>query len=185
MAVHGASVANPLVALAVESRYNWMVPTTNPCLWFDGRAEEAANFYVSLFPNSRVNQVARTPADYHAGTKGSVLAAHFTLDGVPYLALNGGPMYTFTPAISFQIDCADQAEIDHFWEGLVAGGGSHGRCGWLTDRFGVSWQVNLRDMGSYLGGPDSEGAARASIALQAMGKIDINALRRAYEGGTE
>ena len=94
------------------------MPTTNPCLWFDGRAEEAANFYVSLFPNSRVIQVARTPADYHAGTKGSVLAVHFSLDGVPYLALNGGPMYRFTPAISFQIDCADQAEHHRPQHGL-------------------------------------------------------------------
>jgi predicted 3-demethylubiquinone-9 3-methyltransferase (glyoxalase superfamily) len=162
--------------------YNDGMPTTNPCLWFDGRAEEAANFYVSLFPNSHVIQVARTPADYHAGTKGSVLAVHFSLDGVPYLALNGGSMYRFTPAISFQIECADQAEIDRFWSGLVEGGGSHGRCGWLTDRFGVSWQVNGRDMGQYLGGPDAEGAARASVALQAMEKIDLEALRRAYDG---
>ena len=156
--------------------------TTNACLWFDGNAEEAAQLYVSLFPDSSIDQVVRTPSDYHAGTKGSVLAVRFNLSGVPYLGLNGGPQFTFTEAISFQIDCANQAEVDHFWEGLVAGGGEHGRCGWLKDRFGVSWQVNPREMNQYIGGPDAEGAARAMAAMMKMDKLIVAELRAAYEG---
>ena len=156
--------------------------TTNACLWFDGNAEEAAQLYVSLFPNSAIDEVVRTPGDYHAGTKGSVLAVRFNLSGVPYLGLNGGPQVKFTEAVSFQIDCADQAEVDHFWEGLVAGGGEHGRCGWLKDRFGLSWQVNPREMGQYIGGPDPEGAARAMAAMMKMDKLVVAELRAAYEG---
>ena len=157
------------------------MPTINPCLWFDGTAEEAANMYVSIFPNSTIDEVVRTPGDYHAGTTGSVLAVRFTLDGAPFLALNGGPMYRFTPAISFQIDCADQAEVDRYWELLMAGG-EPGRCGWLVDRFGLSWQVNPREMNRYLGGPDSAGAARSQQAMMQMGKLVVEDLRRAYEG---
>jgi predicted 3-demethylubiquinone-9 3-methyltransferase (glyoxalase superfamily) len=158
------------------------MPKMNPCLWFDGTAEDAANLYVGIFPNSRIDEVARTPGDYHAGTAGAVLAVRFTLDGAPFLALNGGPMYQFSPAISFQIECADQAEVDHYWDRLCADGGTPGRCGWLVDRYGVSWQVNPQQLGGYIGGPDSAGAARAQKAMMAMEKLVIEDLRRAYEG---
>ena len=116
------------------------------------------------------------------GTPGSAMGVRFTLDGAPFIALNGGPMYQFTPAISFQIACADQAEVDHYWEGLTAGGGEPGQCGWLKDRFGLSWQVTPQQLGSYLGGSDAAGAARAQQAMLAMGKLVIEDLRRAYEG---
>ncbi|MFZ9218901.1 MAG: VOC family protein [Candidatus Limnocylindrus sp.] len=154
---------------------------TNPCLWFDGTAEQAANLYVSVFPNSSIDEVVRTPGDYHAGTAGSVLAVRFTLNGAPFLALNGGPMYQFTPAVSFQIDCADQAEVDRYWAALTEGG-EPGQCGWLKDRFGLSWQVNPREMNLYLGGADRAGAARAQQAMMKMEKLIVEDLRRAYEG---
>lgn len=150
------------------------MPVTTPFLWFDGTAEEAANLYVSVFPNSNIDEVMGTP--------GSAMGVRFTLDGAPFSALNGGPMYQFTPAISFQIACADQAEIDHYWTGLTAGGGEPGQCGWLKDRFGLSWQVIPQEMGRYLGGPDAAGAARAQQAMMSMGKLNIEDLRRAYEG---
>lgn len=149
------------------------MPATTPFLWFDGTAEEAANLYVSVFPNSTVNAVMGTP--------GSAMGVRFTLDGAPFFALNGGPMYQFTPAVSFQIACADQAEVDHYWAGLTAGGGEPGQCGWLKDRFGLSWQVIPQEMGRYLGGPDAAGAARAQQAMLSMGKLNIEDLRRAYE----
>lgn len=158
------------------------MPKTNPCIWFDGTAEEAAQLYVSIFPNSSIDEIARTPGDYHAGTAGSVLAVRFTLDGAPFLALNGGPMYRLNPAVSFQIECADQREVDHYWERLTENGGQPGQCGWLVDRFGLSWQVNPRELGALIGGSDAAGAARAQQAMMAMGKLDIEELRRAYEG---
>jgi predicted 3-demethylubiquinone-9 3-methyltransferase (glyoxalase superfamily) len=147
---------------------------TTPFLWFDGTAEEAANLYVSVFPNSTIDEVMGTP--------GSAMGVRFTLDGARFHALNGGPMYQFTPAISFQIACADQAEIDHYWAGLSAGGGEPGQCGWLKDRFGLSWQVIPQEMGRYLGGPDAAGAARAQRVMMGMRKLVIEDLRRAYEG---
>ena len=137
-------------------------------------AEEAAHLYVSLFPNSAIDEVMGTP--------GSAMGVRFTLDGAPFIALNGGPIYQFTPATSFQISCADQAEVDHYWEGLTAGGGEPGQCGWLKDRFGLSWQVTPQQLGSYLGGSDAAGAARAQQAMLAMGMLVIEDLRRAYEG---
>jgi predicted 3-demethylubiquinone-9 3-methyltransferase (glyoxalase superfamily) len=147
---------------------------TTPSLWFDGTAEEAANLYVSVFPHSTIDEVM--------GTSGSAMGVRFTLDGAPFHALNGGPMYQFTPAISFQIACADQAEIDRYWAGLTAGGGEPGQCGWLKDRFGLSWQVIPQEMGRYLGGPDAAGAARAQRAMMGMRKLVIEDLRRADEG---
>ena len=109
-----------------------------PCLWFDGQAEEAAAFYTSIFPDSRIDQVNRAPGDTPSGPEGSVLTVDFTIAGEPYIALNGGPEFTFNEAISFSIDCEDQAEVDRYWEALIAGGGEHSVCGWLKDRFGVS-----------------------------------------------
>ena len=153
-----------------------------PSLWFDYRAEEAAEFYVSLFPDSRIDEVTRAPGDNPSTRAGDVLLVSFTLAGQQYVALNGGPQFPFTEAVSFQIDCEDQAEVDRYWEALVEGGGEHSMCGWLKDRFGLSWQVIPRQMGDYLGGSDHEGAARAMAAMLQMQKIDIGQLRVAYEG---
>jgi predicted 3-demethylubiquinone-9 3-methyltransferase (glyoxalase superfamily) len=153
-----------------------------PCLWFDGQAEEAAAFYASVFPDSRVVSVTRSPADDPSTHAGDVLMVSFTVAGQPFTGLNGGPRFAFTEAISFQIDCADQAEVDRYWEALVEGGGEHSQCGWLKDRFGVSWQVVPRQLGDYLAGPDAEGSRRAMEAMLRMQRLDLEELRRAYEG---
>ncbi len=153
-----------------------------PNLWFDGRAEEAARFYTSLFPDSRIDGVSRSPADNPSTKAGEVLLVTFTLSGQPFVGINGGPQFPFSEAVSFQIDCEDQAEVDRYWEALVEGGGEHGQCGWLKDRFGLSWQVVPREMGAYLGGSDPAGAARAMEAMLAMQKLDVATLREAYEG---
>ena len=153
-----------------------------PCLWFDGNAEEAANFYVSLLPDSRVGTVSRSPADNPSTPAGAVLLVDFTLAGQNFTGLNGGPQFKFTEAISFVIDCEDQAEVDRLWEALIANGGSPSQCGWLKDRFGLSWQVIPRQLGEMLGDPDPARAARAMKAMLAMTKIDVAALRRAFEG---
>jgi predicted 3-demethylubiquinone-9 3-methyltransferase (glyoxalase superfamily) len=149
-------------------------------LWFDDQAYPAASFYVSVFPGSRIT----SEHDYVEGSMGdpgSIMTVTFELDGRPFVALNGGPMYSFTPAISLVVNCADQDEVDHYWERLTEGG-EPGRCGWLVDRFGVSWQVVPDGMGEILGGPDPAGAARATSAMLAMSKLDVAELRRAYDG---
>jgi len=153
-----------------------------PCLWFDGEAEQAAQFYVSLLPNSNIETVQKNPADGPAGKAGSVLVVEFTLAGQRFMALNGGMRFEYTPAVSFKIDCADQAEVDHLWDALSANGGKVERCGWLRDRFGVSWQIVPSALGKYLGGADRAGAQRAMQAMLGMVKLDIEGLRRAYEG---
>jgi predicted 3-demethylubiquinone-9 3-methyltransferase (glyoxalase superfamily) len=153
-----------------------------PCLWYDGAAEEAAKLYTSLFPDSHIDDVMRSPADNPSVNEGAALVVRFTIAGQPLLALNGGPQFKFTEALSLQIDCTDQSEVDHYWEGLVAGGGEHGQCGWLKDRFGLSWQVIPREMQQYLGGPDPDGARRAMQAMLEMEKLVIADLRKAYEG---
>jgi predicted 3-demethylubiquinone-9 3-methyltransferase (glyoxalase superfamily) len=152
-----------------------------PCLWFDGQAEDAAEFYTSLFPDSRIDDVSRSPADNPGTSAGAVLVL-FTLSRQRFIGVNGGPQFPFTEAVSFQIDCEDQVDVDRYWEALVEGGGSHGQCGWLKDRFGLSWQVVPREMGELLGGPDREGAARAMQAMLQMQKLDVAKLRAAYEG---
>jgi predicted 3-demethylubiquinone-9 3-methyltransferase (glyoxalase superfamily) len=154
----------------------------SPCLWFDGQAEEAARFYTSILPDSRIEKVQRAPADTPSGPAGSVLTVEFTLAGQQFIGLNGGPDFAFNEAISFNIDCADQAEVDRLWDALVEGGGEHSVCGWLKDRYGVSWQVIPRQLPELLGGPDAEGAARAMKAMLEMTKIDVAKLREAYEG---
>jgi predicted 3-demethylubiquinone-9 3-methyltransferase (glyoxalase superfamily) len=158
------------------------VSKITPCLWFDGQAEEAAEFYTSLFPDSRVDNVSRSPADNPSTSAGEVLLVFFTLSDQQFIAVNGGPQFPFTEAVSFQIDCEDQAEVDRYWDALVEGGGEHSMCGWLKDRFGLSWQVVPREMGELLGGPDPEGAARAMQAMLQMQKLDVAKLREAYEG---
>ncbi|MDT0396110.1 MULTISPECIES: VOC family protein [Streptomyces] len=151
------------------------------CLWFDGQAEEAANFYVSVFDDSGVGDIVRNTGAA-PGTEGSVLTVEFTANGQKFVALNGGPEFTFNEAISFQLDCADQAEIDHYWEKLVEGGGEHGPCGWLKDRFGVSWQVNAVRLTEMIGDPDRRKADRAMKSMMTMTKLDIAELEKAYAG---
>jgi predicted 3-demethylubiquinone-9 3-methyltransferase (glyoxalase superfamily) len=153
-----------------------------PCLWFDGQAEDAATLYTSLFPDSRIEKVTRSPADNPSTKAGAVLTVDFLLDGQPFIGLNGGPDFPFTEAISLSIDCADQADVDRYWDRLIEGGGSPGACGWLKDRFGVSWQVVPRRMPELLGGADPDGAARAMKAMLKMSKLDIATLESAYQG---
>lgn len=152
-----------------------------PCLWFDSECEEAATFYVSVFKNSKIHNISRYGPGMHR-PEGLALTVEFELDGQAFTALNGGPEFTFDEAISFQVSCADQAEVDAYWSRLTAGGGQESQCGWLKDRFGVSWQIIPEQLASYIGGPDPEGAQRATQAMLGMGKLDIDAIRAAYEG---
>jgi predicted 3-demethylubiquinone-9 3-methyltransferase (glyoxalase superfamily) len=152
-----------------------------PCLWFDGNAEQAAQLYTSLFKDSRIDKVNRSPADNPSTPAGAVLTVEFTLSGRPFIGLNGGPQFPFTEAVSFSIDCEDQAEVDRFWDALIDGGGEASRCGWLKDQFGVSWQVIPRQLPELLGGADREGAARAMEAMLEMTKIDVAKLQDAYQ----
>ncbi len=153
----------------------------SPCLWFDGEAEEAAKFYVSLLPDSRIETIQKNTVDSPGGKAGSVLVVEFTLAGQRFMALNGGTRFEHTHAISFKIDCADQAEVDRLWDAL-SDGGSVEQCGWLKDRYGVSWQIVPTALVQYLGGPDPAGAQRAMQAMMGMVKLDIAGLKRAYEG---
>ena len=155
----------------------------SPCLWFDGEAEEAAKLYVSLLPGSRIDTVQKNIVDGPAGKAGSVLLVEFTLAGQQFMALNGGTRFEYSNAISFKIDCEDQAEVDRLWEALCANGGKPQRCGWLTDRFGVPWQIVPTALPKYIAGSDRAGAARAMQAMLGMIKLDIAALKRAYESG--
>jgi predicted 3-demethylubiquinone-9 3-methyltransferase (glyoxalase superfamily) len=155
----------------------------SPCLWFNGEAEEAAKFYVSLLPDSGIDKVQKNPVDGPSGKAGTVLVVQFTLAGQEYMALNGGIRFEFTHAISFKIDCADQAEVDHLWDALSSNGGSVERCGWLKDRYGISWQIVPAALPQLLGGPDRAGAQRAMQAMLQMAKLDIAALKKAYDGG--
>ena len=153
-----------------------------PCLWFDGEAEEAATFYVSLLPGSGIETIQKNSVDSPAGKAGSVLVVEFTLAGQRFMALNGGMRMEYTHAVSFKIDCADQAEVDRLWDALTAKGGQAERCGWLRDRYGVYWQIVPSALPKYLGGADRAGAQRAMQAMLGMIKLDIEGLRRAYEG---
>jgi len=152
-----------------------------PCLWFDGEAEEAANFYVSMLPNSRIDSVQRNVSDGPAGKTGTVLAVAFTLAGQRFLALNGGTRFEYTPAISFMVDCADQAEVDRLWDAL-SDGGAPNRCGWLKDRYGVSWQIVPTVLPKLLGDRDTAKAQRVMQAMLRMYKLDIADLEAAYAG---
>jgi predicted 3-demethylubiquinone-9 3-methyltransferase (glyoxalase superfamily) len=153
-----------------------------PCLWFDGQAEEAAELYTSLFPDSRIDGVQRSPADNPSTSKGEVLTVDFTLAGQKFIGLNGGPDFKFNEAVSFSIDCEDQAEVDKYWDSLIEGGGEPSQCGWLKDRFGLSWQVVPRQLNEMLQSPDREGAGRAMTAMLKMTKIEVDKLREAFEG---
>jgi predicted 3-demethylubiquinone-9 3-methyltransferase (glyoxalase superfamily) len=153
----------------------------SPCLWFDGQAEEAAKFYTSIFPNSRIDTVDRSPGETPSGPKDMVLTVNFTLDGRSFIGLNGGPDFKFNEAISLSIDCADQAEVDRYWDALLAGGGEESVCGWLKDRFGVSWQVIPRQLPEMMNSSDRAAAARVLEAMLKMVKIDVAELERAYK----
>ena len=153
-----------------------------PCLWFDGVAEEAAQTYTRIFPDSRIERVHRSPADTPSGEKGSVLTVDFTLKGRSFIGLNGGDDFKFNEAVSFSIDCDDQAEVDRYWDALLRDGGTPSVCGWLKDRFGVSWQVIPRQLNEYLTSSDRDAAQRAMEAMLKMTKIDVEKLREAYEG---
>jgi predicted 3-demethylubiquinone-9 3-methyltransferase (glyoxalase superfamily) len=151
-----------------------------PFLWFDGKAEEAMNFYVSIFKSSKVVSITRY-GETGPGPKGSVMTATFQLEGQDFFALNGGPQFTFTQAISFFVNCVSQQEVDELWEKLSEGGEKQ-RCGWLKDKFGLSWQVIPSVLGEMLQDKDAERAKRVMEAMLQMGKIDIKALKQAYDG---
>lgn len=148
-----------------------------PFLWFDGKAEEAMNFYVSIFKNSKVGKVTRY-GEAGPGPKGTVMVATFELEGQEFIALNGGPQFKFTEAISFSVNCETQKEVDELWERLTAGG-EEGQCGWLKDKFGLSWQINPSILGKLLGDKDPEKAKRVMQAMLKMKKIDIKRLQEA------
>ncbi|MCP9212571.1 VOC family protein [Streptomyces sp. NEAU-Y11] len=152
------------------------------CLWFDGRAEEAARYYVSVFKNSRIGRISHY-TEAGPGPAGSVLTVEFEANGQKFVALNGGPEFTFNEAVSFQIHCADQDEVDHYWARLTEGGGEEVACGWVRDRFGVSWQVVPSVLLDLVTDEDPQKARRATEAMLSMKKLDIAALKKAHAGG--
>ena len=152
-----------------------------PFLWFDGKAEEAVNFYVSIFKNSRVGAITRY-GDAGPGPKGTVMIATFQLEGQDFIALNGGPQYTFTPAISLFVDCKTQEEVDDLWNQLSEGGKTD-RCGWLRDKYGLSWQIVPSTLRELIGDKDPEKSKRVMKAMLQMTKIDIQGLKQAYDQG--
>ena len=158
----------------------------SPCLWFDDQAEDAARFYTGIFPNSRINLVTRYGTagfEIHGRPAGSVMVVAFELDGTAFTALNGGPHFKFTEAISLQVNCESQKEIDYYWEKLGAGGDPKAQqCGWLKDRYGLSWQVVPANMDDLFRDEKSAGSQRAMLAMLAMKKIDMNEIQRTYEG---
>ena len=156
-----------------------------PCLWFDAEAEDAAKLYVSIFPNSKIDTVSRFPdagQDVHGKPAGSVMVVAFELDGQPFTALNGGPQFKHSEAVSFQVMCETQGDVDHYWNALTANGGQEGPCGWLKDKFGVSWQVVPTAIPRMMSDPDPAKPARVMQAFMQMKKMDIAALERAYRG---
>lgn len=160
-------------------------PCITPCLWFDGRAEEAARFYTGVFPAARIDEVVRWPLDPPfpgLARAGSVLLVRFTIAGQGFMALDGGPQFKHSEALSLAVRCADQAEVDHYWARLTEGGGEPGQCGWLKDRFGVSWQVVPAVLDALIGSADTARAARVIQALWPMGKLDVAALEAAAAG---
>jgi predicted 3-demethylubiquinone-9 3-methyltransferase (glyoxalase superfamily) len=156
-----------------------------PCLWFDTQAEEAAKLYVSIFEDSGIDHIARYGKEgfeIHGRPEGSVMTVAFRLRGQEFTALNGGPQFKFSEAISFQVYCDNQAEVDHFWSKLTEGGGSEGPCGWLKDKFGLSWQIVPAKLMDMLKDPDTSKSQRVTKAFLQMKKFDIAALERAYDG---
>jgi predicted 3-demethylubiquinone-9 3-methyltransferase (glyoxalase superfamily) len=156
-----------------------------PSLWFDNNAEEAMNYYVSVFKNSKINRIDYYPDEsldeHFKGMSGKVINGQFELDGVHFICLDGGPVFTFNEAVSFTIDCQDQAEVDHYWEKL-----SHTpeaeQCGWVRDKFGVSWQIVPKQLGELMSGDDAEGVKRTTMAMMGMKKLIVADLEAAYKG---
>lgn len=150
-----------------------------PCLWYDGTAEEAARFYTTLLPDSRIDTIVPAPSDNPSGPEGAVLVVEFTLAGMHFIGLNGGPQFPFTEAVSFQIATEDQAETDRLSDALIADGGAQSNCGWLKDRWGMNWQIVPRRLGELMASPDPDTARRVSQAMLKMHRIDIAALEAA------
>jgi len=152
------------------------------CLWFNKNAEEAANFYASTFPDSRVTAVNKSPTDYPSGKAGDVLTVEFTVLGQPFVGLNGGPIFTFTEAVSFQVFTDTQEETDRLWNAIVSNGGQESMCSWCKDKFGLSWQIVPRALTAALADPDKAAAKRAMDAMMTMKKIDIAKIEAARRG---
>lgn len=169
--------AFPMGALRVYAYYMKLIT----CLWFDGRAREAATFYTSIFPQSELQDNWIAPTDTPGNQQGEEIVVNFKIFGQDFIGLNGGPQFPHSEAISFQIPCANQDEIDRYWELLTKDGGEESQCGWCKDKFGISWQVTSPEMMNYLGGSDPEGAKRATNAMLEMKKIDLAAMKAAYE----
>lgn len=163
-----------------------VVQKITPCLWFDGQAQEAAEFYIAIFRNSKIVKVVRygeAGHDVHGKPAGTIMVVAFELDGQPFTALNGGPMFKFNEAISFQIDCETQEEVDYYWDKLSKGGDERAQqCGWLKDKYGLSWQVVPRALPEMMSDPDPAKSGRVMEAMLRMKKIDIDELKRAYAG---
>jgi predicted 3-demethylubiquinone-9 3-methyltransferase (glyoxalase superfamily) len=157
------------------------MPKITPFLWFDAQAEEAVDLYTSIFKNSKIESISRY-GEEGPGPKGSVMTVAFQLDGQEFVALNGGPEFPFTEAISFYVHCETQEEVDNFWEKLSEGG-EKGQCGWLKDKFGVSWQIVPNILGELMNDPDAEKSRRVVKAMLQMNKLDIERLKQAYEQG--
>jgi len=156
-----------------------------PCIWYDGNAEEAANLYASIFPDSSVDAVHRSPADYPNGKAGDVLTVDFTVAGMKFLGLNGGSMFKPDEAVSFIIHTKDQEETDRYWDAILASGGKPSACGWITDRFGLCWQITPQRLLDMMTSPDKAASKRAMDAMMQMVKIDIATLERAFSGEKE
>ena len=174
------SCAQELFLRAKSDTYTHAMMLTT-CLWFNGNGRAAAEFYVRTFPNSSLTGNWVSEADGPGNSAGDEVVVNFEVFGMPFIALNGGPQFPHTPAVSFQIPCENQSEIDHYWEVLTSDGGEESQCGWLVDKFGISWQVVCKDMEKYLGGPSAAGSKAATEAMMEMRKIDLETMRIAYE----
>ena len=159
-----------------------MTPKNTICLWYDGQALDAAQFYARTFPDSAVGAVHRAPGDYPSGRQGDVLTVEFTVAGIPCLGLNGGPMFKHSEAFSFQVATDDQAETDRLWHAIIDNGGQASECGWCKDRWGLSWQITPRALIAAITDPDPAAAKRAFEAMMTMGKIDIATIEAARRG---
>ena len=159
-----------------------MTPKNRVCLWYEGDAEEAANFYASLFPDTKVKAVHRAPGDYPSGKQGDVLTVDFTVCGIPCIGLNGGPVFKHSEAFSFQINTEDQEETDRYWNAIVKNGGKESECGWCKDKWGLSWQITPRVLTDAFADPDRAAAKRAFDAMMTMRKIDVAAIEAARRG---
>ena len=157
-------------------------PKNRVCLWYDGTAEEAANFYFETFPDTHVTEVIRAPSDYPAGKQGDVIVVEFTVLGIPCIGLNGGAAFKHSEAFSFQVVTEDQEETDRYWNAIVGNGGQESQCGWCKDKWGISWQITPRVLNQALSDPDRAASKRAFDAMSRMGKIDVAEIEAARRG---